>query len=131
MYIAAQVPTSEIGTARPGMMVAEAERRNRKITRMTRQKAIASVSWTSATACRIEIERSISVAMRTDAGTWARNRGSRDCTASTTATVLASGCRWIASTTARSLLNQLATLSFSTLSMTCAISLSLTGAPLR
>ena len=45
--------------------------------------------------------------------------------------MLASGWRWIASTTARSSLNQLATLSFSTLSMTLAISLSLTGAPLR
>ena len=35
-YIAAQVPISEIGTARAGMMVAAAERRNRKITRTTR-----------------------------------------------------------------------------------------------
>ena len=59
-YIAAQVPISETGTASAGMMVAEAERRNRKITRMTRQMAIASVSCTSATDCRIEIERSIS-----------------------------------------------------------------------
>ena len=40
----AQVPTSEIGTASAGMMVAEAERRNRKITRITRQNAISSVS---------------------------------------------------------------------------------------
>ena len=34
-YIAAQVAISEIGTASAGMMVAVAERRNRKITRMT------------------------------------------------------------------------------------------------
>ena len=101
------------------------------MTRMTRQNAIASVSCTSATACRIEIERSSSVSMRIDGGTWARNCGSLALTESTTSTVLASGCRWIASTTARSLLNQLATLSFSTLSMTLAISLSRTGAPLR
>ena len=69
--------------------------------------------------------------MRIEGGTWARNCGSLALTESTTSTVLASGWRWIASTTARSLLNQLATLSFSTLSMTLAISLSLTGAPLR
>ena len=49
-YIAAQVPISEIGTASAGMMVAETERRNRKITRITRPIAIASVSCTSSTA---------------------------------------------------------------------------------
>ena len=38
--------------------------------------------------------------------------------ASTTSTVLVPGCRWMASTIARVLLYQLATLSFSTLSMT-------------
>ena len=65
------------------------------------------------------------------AGTWARNCGSFDLTRSTTSTVLASGWRWIASTTARWPLYQLATLSFSTPSMTLAISQSLTGAPLR
>ena len=32
----AQVPISETGTASAGMMVAEAERRNRKITMITR-----------------------------------------------------------------------------------------------
>ena len=51
------------------MMVAEAERRNRKMTRMTRQKAIAKVSCTSATACRIEIERSSSGSMLIEGGT--------------------------------------------------------------
>ncbi len=69
--------------------------------------------------------------MRIDGGTCARNCGSLALTESTTSTVLASGWRWIASTIARSSLNQLATLSFSTLSMTSAISFSLTGAPLR
>ena len=62
-YIAAQVPISEIGTASAGMMVAETVRRNRKITRMTSAMAIASVSCTSATASRIEIERSNSGSM--------------------------------------------------------------------
>src|SRR5689334_6682472 len=130
-YIAAQVPINEIGTASAGMIVAVPDRRNRKITRMTRQKAMLSVSCTSYTAARIDSDRSSSVSMRIDAGIWARNCGSLDLTRSTTSTVLASGWRWIASTTARSLLYQLATLSFSTLSTMLAISLSLTGAPLR
>ena len=54
------MPISEIGTASAGMKVADAERRNRKITRMTSAIAISRVSSTSATAWRIEIERSIS-----------------------------------------------------------------------
>ncbi len=40
---------------------------------------------------RIEIERSSSVSMRIDGGTWARNCGSLAFTESTTSTVLASG----------------------------------------
>ena len=50
MYITAQVPNSEIGTASAGMKVADAERRNRKITRITRPTAISRVSSTSLTA---------------------------------------------------------------------------------
>ena len=55
----------------------------------------------------------------------------RSFTESTTATVLASGWRWIASTTERLPLKKLAMRVFSTLSMTFAISSSFTGAPLR
>ncbi len=117
-YIAAQVPISDTGTASAGMRVAETERRNRKITRTTRQIAMSSVSCTSTTEARIETERSISTSMRIDGGIEARYCGKRARTESTTATVFASGWRWIASTMARSLLNQLAILSFSTLSMT-------------
>ena len=51
--------------------------------------------------------------------------------ASTTSTVLVPGCFWIASTIARVLLYQLATLSFSTPSMTFPMSRRRTGAPLR
>jgi len=57
-YIAAQVPISDTGTAKAGMMVAETLRRNRKITMITSEIAIASVSCTSDTASRIEIDRS-------------------------------------------------------------------------
>ena len=93
--------------------------------------AIASVSCTSLTAARIEIERSNSGAIWIGGGICARIAGSLSRTKSTTSTVLASGWRWIASTMARASLNQVAILSFSTLSMTRATSLSLTGAPLR
>jgi hypothetical protein len=130
-YIAAQVPISEIGTASAGMSVADTFRKNRKITMITRQTAIASVSCTSNTAARIDVERSNRGCISIPGGTWARIAGSFSRTRSTTSTVLASGCRWIASTIARESLNQLATRSFSTLSMTRATWLSLIGAPLR
>ena len=100
-YIAAQVPISDTGTANAGIMVAETVRRNRKITITTRQIAIASVSCTSTTDSRMEIERSFSTSIRIDGGTIARYCGNRARTRSTTATVLASGWRWIASTMAR------------------------------
>ena len=85
--------------------------------------AIANVSCTSMTAARIDSERSnkgcIWIAgrqlARASAAACAR-------TMSTTSTVLASGWRWIASTIARASLNQVAILSFSTLSMTRATS---------
>src|SRR6478609_4536434 len=112
----AQVPNSEIGTASAGMNVADAERRNRKITRMTSETAISRVSSTSATAWRMEMERSIITLIDTEGGMEARRTGSLANTESTTATVLASGCFWIASTIARSLFNQVAIFSFSTLS---------------
>ena len=97
-YIAPQVPTSETGTASEGMRVADAERRNRKITSTTSATAISSVSCTSTTEARIEIERSLSTSMLMAAGTWVRKAGNRSLTESTTATVLASGWRWMAST---------------------------------
>ena len=125
-YIAAQVPISETGTASAGMMVADTERRNRKITRTTSPMAIASVSWTSSTALA-DRDRAVDQHLHVDRRP-APARGTAaaaPCTASTTSTVLASGWRWIASTTARLSLNQLATLSFSTLSMTWAISFEL------
>ncbi len=64
----------------------------------------------------MEIERSINTLIETEGGIWARSVGSFANTESTTATVLASGCFWIASTMARSPFSQVAILSFSTLS---------------
>ena len=83
---------------------------------MTSPTAISSVSSTSATAWRIEIERSISTLIETDGGICARSAGNLARMESTTATVLASGCFWMPSTIARSPFSQLAILSFSTLS---------------
>ena len=74
-YIAAQVPISDTGTASAGMMVAETLRRNRKITMITSETAIVSVSCTSTTAARIEIERSNSGCIWIAGGTCARIAG--------------------------------------------------------
>ena len=71
-YIAAQLAMSEIGTASDGMMVAAAERRNRKITATTSTIAIASVTCTSLTELRIDTERSANSSILTDGGIWAR-----------------------------------------------------------
>jgi hypothetical protein len=78
--------------------------------------AISSVSSTSATAWRIDTERSIRTLIDTDGGICARKVGSFARMESTTATVLASGCFWMPSTMERSPFSQLAILSFSTLS---------------
>ena len=130
-YITAQVPISDTGTANAGIMVAGIERRNRKITIMTRPIAISSVICTSSTAARIDIERSFKTSILMAAGICVRYEGSRARIESTTATVLASGWRWMASTMARSPLNRLAILLFSTLSTTRAISSRCTEVPLR
>src|SRR5215471_8831653 len=75
-YIIAHVPISEIGTASAGISVAAAERRNRKITRITRMMAIVRVSSTSVTDWRIEIERSLVTLILTEGGIPSRNDGS-------------------------------------------------------
>ena len=54
----ANVPTSDMGSARLGIVVAEIFRRKRKITSTTRQSVRKSVNFTSATDAWIESERS-------------------------------------------------------------------------
>ena len=49
MYITANVPTSDIGSARLGMMVAETLRRKMKITSTTSTSVSISVNFTSCT----------------------------------------------------------------------------------
>ena len=88
-----------------------------------------SVNSTSSTAARIGTERSISVSRLTPTGRLSRILGRVFLTASTTATVLASGWRWMAMMIPRVSLRQAAVLSFSTLSMARATSCNSTGAP--
>jgi hypothetical protein len=52
------VPTIDAGSARLGMIVADRFRRNRKITRTTRQTVRTRVNFTSPTDSRIDCERS-------------------------------------------------------------------------
>ena len=59
-YITPNVPTSESGTATPGMIVAGMLRRNRKTTITTRATAIISSICTSSTEARIVTVRSVS-----------------------------------------------------------------------
>ena len=130
-YITANVPTSDIGSASAGIIVARTFRRNRKITITTRHRARKRVNFTSATDCFTVCERSYSVAISTDAGRSGRSRSTSALMRSATATVLVPGWRWMASTMARWPLNQLACLVSCTLSITRPRSASRTGAPSR
>jgi hypothetical protein len=89
------------------------------------------VNFTSSTEAFTLTERSFKVAMSTDAGICPRRLSTSALTRSATATVLVPGWRWIASTTARSPLNQLARLVSCTLSTTRPRSRRCTGAPSR
>src|SRR3989454_8372167 len=64
----ANVPTSEKGSARLGMIVADRLRRKRKITRTTSANVSESVNCTSASEARIDSERSERSCRSTDAG---------------------------------------------------------------
>ncbi len=97
----ANVPTTESGSERLGMTVAATLRRKRKITMTTRAKVRSSVNCTSTTEWRIETERSYSVWIEIEAGSWGRTCSRSPCTASATWTVLVPGWRWIASVMAR------------------------------
>ncbi len=121
--MSASVPMSEIGSESVGMMVADGRRRKRKITSTTSTAVMASVTFTSWIAARIETERSLRIWMLIDAGICAMSPGIAARMASTVATVLASGWRC----TCRLMIcsppeDQLAVFTFSTLSCTSATS---------
>ena len=89
----AKVPMIDSGSAMAGMKVARQVRRNARMTRMTSTAVISSVSWTSWTESRIDSERSLKTLSLMVGGSSRSNSGSIWCTASVTATVLASGWR--------------------------------------
>ncbi len=134
-YMTAKVPTSDRGSARLGITVAERLRRKRKITSTTRQSVSRSVNLTSSTDSRIETDRSNRTRSLAEAGSCFSKVGRSCRIRSTTSTVLVPGCFWIASVIVRDdpLLFTLhaATLSFSTESSARPTSWRRTGEPLR
>src|SRR6202044_1235533 len=70
-YIIAAVPSSASGTVTPGMMVAQALRRNRKITMTTSAMVRTSVNSTSFTAALMVVVRFATVSTLIDGGTEA------------------------------------------------------------
>ena len=92
-YITPNVPTMESGTAMLGITVAARFRRNRKITITTRAMVSIISNCTSFTDARIVVVRSVSTSTFTAAGMDARSCGSSLVTRSTTAMMLAPGCR--------------------------------------
>src|ERR1700683_254500 len=130
-YIAANVPTSDSGTATLGMTVAAKVRRNTKMTITTSAMHSSSSNSTSATEARTVVVRSVSTAIWITDGIVARNLGNTALMLSTTLMMLAPGCRWMFTITAGTLFIQAESSEFSTPSMTFATSDSVTGAPLR
>ena len=122
----ANVPTIDIGSARLGMVVAETFRRNRKITRMTRNRVRTRVNLTSPIDAWIDSDRSYRTCIETEAGSSRRKAGRRLRTAVATSTVFAPGWRYTAREIERCSvclsMYQAAVLSFSTPSITFPIS---------
>jgi hypothetical protein len=71
------VPISDSGTATLGISVAEALRRNRKITITTRAMASASSNCMSSTEARMVTVRSVSTCTSSEAGSVSFSWGSR------------------------------------------------------
>src|SRR3984885_8267150 len=90
-YIIATVPSSASGTVTPGMMVAQAVRKNRKITSTTSTMVIHSVRSTSSTDALMVVVRLATVSTLIEGGTDASACGSNFCTRSTASMTLAPG----------------------------------------
>ena len=128
-YMTPNVPTSDSGTEKLGMIVAGRLRRNRKITSTTSTTASISSNWTSSTEARTVMVRSVSVVTSTAAGIDAVSCGSIALTRSTTSMTFAPGWRWIFMTIAGVVSFHAASLLFSTPSITSATSVRWIGAP--
>src|SRR5467141_1676487 len=111
-YITASVPTSESGTDRLGIRVADGLRRNTKITMTTRTTARPSSNSTSATDARIVVVRSVSTSTSIPAGSAALSCGNSAWIRSTTSMTLAPGWRWMLRMIAWSVFIQAASLVF-------------------
>src|SRR5208282_6014343 len=92
-YIAANVPTSDSGTATLGMTVAAKVRRNTKMTATTSATQSINSNSTSATEARTVVVRSVSTAILMMGGIVARSFGSSALMLSTTLMMLAPGWR--------------------------------------
>ena len=92
-YMIPKVPTSDSGTAMPGIKVALALRRNRKITITTSAMARKSSNCVSSTDARMVVVRSAITRTSMDAGKVACNLGNRAFTRSTVWITLAPGWR--------------------------------------
>ena len=92
-YITPKVPTSERGTATPGMIVAGTFRRNRNTTITTSATEIMSSICTSSTEARIVMVRSVRGMTSIEAGRLACNCGRSSLIRSTTWITLAPGWR--------------------------------------
>src|SRR5580700_677563 len=119
------------GTAMLGMIVAQTLRKNRKITITTSATVNNNVNSISLTDARIVVVRSNVGVNVTDGGIDARNSGNSALIRSTVSMIFAPGCRPIPITTAGLPLAYPEFLRSSIPSVTFAISLSRTGAPLR
>ncbi len=100
-YIAAQEPSSASGTVMLGISVAQALRRNSRITITTRPMVSASVNSTSLTEARMVTVRSRMVSTLMAGGMVAVRRGSCALIWSTVSMTLAPGCLKTSSRTLR------------------------------
>src|SRR6185437_2545692 len=92
----AKVATSDSGTARLGITVAQMVRKNRKITTMTSPIVTIIVNCTSRMDARVVSERSDIRSIWTDGGSDCWSLGINALIRSTTAIVLAPGFFWMA-----------------------------------
>ncbi len=90
-YMAAKVPTTDMGSVSEGMTVAEKFRRNKNMTITTRPSVSTRVNSTSWVDSLMLLDLSYMICMSTEAGSWERKVGSRRLTASETSTVLVPG----------------------------------------
>src|ERR1700728_4447513 len=122
-YIAANVPTSDKGTAMLGMIVAANVRKNTKITMTTSAIQSMSSNSTSLTEARTVVVRSVSTDILMMGGMVARSFGNSALMLSTTLMMFAPGWRWMLTMTAGTLFIQAESWVFSTPSITVATSL--------